>query len=223
MKLKGKLWICLLITTIWSANQKNNPSREKRKYVEQNLCKPWFSCDSSPPAPWVCVQLTGGPSALQKANGIYPASKTFVSTLSSATAQLNDRPGRVNLKYECHHQHVTDTKTSLVLLFNRKMLQLLSHLVGKLGSQSQFTYICDGLSRPLNVESNRSWCCQSLFTYSNKCDKIVASNCSNCKIAGPREGVYKCSDLPLQWFPSLCPIRRHLGNPNSRPLFSRLS
>ena len=35
-------------------------------------------------------------------------------------------------------------------------LQLSSHLVGTLGSRSQFTYICAGLSPPLNVESNRS-------------------------------------------------------------------
>ena len=33
-----------------------------------------------------------------------------------------------------------------------------------LGSQSQFTYICAGLSLPLNVESNRSWCWQSLLS-----------------------------------------------------------
>ena len=44
------------------------------------------------------------------------------------------------------------------------MLQLSSHLVGTLGSPSQFTYICAGLSPPLNVESNRSWCWQSLLS-----------------------------------------------------------
>ena len=43
-------------------------------------------------------------------------------------------------------------------------LQLSSHLVGTLGSPSQFTYICAGLSPPLNFESNRSWCWQSLLS-----------------------------------------------------------
>ena len=43
-------------------------------------------------------------------------------------------------------------------------LQLSSHLVRTLGSPSQFTYICAGLSPPLNVESNRSWCWQSLLS-----------------------------------------------------------
>ena len=42
--------------------------------------------------------------------------------------------------------------------------QFSSHLVGTLGSQSQFTYICAGLSLPLNVETNRSWCWQSLLS-----------------------------------------------------------
>ena len=41
--------------------------------------------------------------------------------------------------------------------------QLSSHLVGTLGSPSQFTYICAGLSPPLNVESNRSWCWQPYY------------------------------------------------------------
>ena len=44
------------------------------------------------------------------------------------------------------------------------ILQLPSHLVGTLGSPSQFTFICAGLSPPLSVESNRSWCWQSLLS-----------------------------------------------------------
>ena len=43
--------------------------------------------------------------------------------------------------------------------------QFSSHLVGALGCRSQFTYICAGLSPLLNVESNRSWCWQSLIYY----------------------------------------------------------
>ena len=43
-------------------------------------------------------------------------------------------------------------------------LQLSSHLVGTLGSPSHFTYVCAGYSPPLNVESNRSWCWQSLLS-----------------------------------------------------------
>ena len=39
-----------------------------------------------------------------------------------------------------------------------------SYLVGTLGSQSQFTYICAGLCPPLSVESNRSWCWRSLLS-----------------------------------------------------------
>ena len=52
--------------------------------------------------------------------------------------------------------------TSSLQLLHKQ--QLSSHLVETLGSPSQFTYICAGLSPPLNVESNRSWCWQLLLS-----------------------------------------------------------
>ena len=54
--------------------------------------------------------------------------------------------------------------TDLEFMIKALKLQLSSHLAGTLGSPSQFTHVCAGLSPPLNVESNRSWCWQSLLS-----------------------------------------------------------
>ena len=43
------------------------------------------------------------------------------------------------------------------------LLQSSSHLVATLGSRYRFTYLCARFSPTLNVESNRSWCWQSLL------------------------------------------------------------
>ena len=53
---------------------------------------------------------------------------------------------------------------ALTALGSFKDLQLSSHLVRTLESPSQFTHVCAGLSPLLNVESNRSWCWQSLLS-----------------------------------------------------------